>query len=282
MSHDLVAVQRDAALLDALAERAWVADPLTDHDPVAGLLAALAADVDEGLSDVARPAAIPAQRHRENRRATVLTLPVALPPVGRRHAVRAAAAMIVSAALLSVSGVAAAVSGDPMTPYERVVDVVRISYHEVLPRKVVAPKPTGTPAAATVVAARAEQAAEQARSALGGRASRSVSDRRFWNRQMGVPGAWHRTGSDHQRLARQQRYGQSWGGRQRSGGGGFGAAPSGQGRTGYAGSGSGDVRAGGAGYGGSGYGGAGYGVGGSGYDGWDSGAHGGRSGGGRR
>jgi len=281
MSHDLVAVQRDAALLDALAERAWVADAHTEHDPVAGLLAALAVDVDEGLSDAARPAAIPAQRHRENRRATVLTLPVALPPAGRRHAVRAAAALIVTAALLSVSGVAAAVSGDPLTPYERVVDVVRISYHEVVPHKVVAPKPTEAPAAATVVAARAERAAEQARSALGGRASRSGADRRFWNRQMGVPGAWHGTGSDHQRLARQQRYGQSWDGRQRSGGG-FGAGPSGQGRTGYAGSGSGDVRAGGSGYGGSAYGGSAYGGGGRGYGGWDSAAHGGRTGGGRR
>ena len=115
MSHDLVAVQRDAALLDALAERSWVADACAEPDPVAGLLVALAADVDEDLADVGNPVApviIPVQRRHDERQATVLALPVAIPPVGRRRAARAAAALFVTAALLSVSGVAAAVSGD--------------------------------------------------------------------------------------------------------------------------------------------------------------------------
>ena len=45
MSLDLVAVQRDAVLLDALSQRTAT----DDADPIVGLLGALVADVDDGL-----------------------------------------------------------------------------------------------------------------------------------------------------------------------------------------------------------------------------------------
>jgi hypothetical protein len=53
MSHDLVAVQRDAALIDDLAQRARPTADDRDTDPVVSLPAALAADVDEVLLDAA-------------------------------------------------------------------------------------------------------------------------------------------------------------------------------------------------------------------------------------
>jgi hypothetical protein len=222
MSHDLVAVQRDAALLDALAQRCWVADPDQQVDPVAGLLAALAADADEGLADVVRrvvPPAIPVQRRHEQRQATVLALPTAIPPAGRRHVARAAAALFVTAALLSVSGVAAAVSGDPLTPYKRVVDVVRVGYHEVVPRRVLGGEPTVPSHATTVVTPRAERAAEKPRTGVGTRASTTrAGHRRSWDRHLGYRAGWHRTSVDRQQPARHHRHGNGWDGRRRSGG----------------------------------------------------------------
>lgn len=100
---DMVAVQRDADALDALARRAVDA---AGDDEVLGLLAALAADVDQGLADLLGDLAAPEAE------AEVVPL-----PAPRRTASRAVAGALVVAGLLSVSGVAAAVTGDPLAAY---------------------------------------------------------------------------------------------------------------------------------------------------------------------
>ncbi len=116
---DLAEIAADAELLDLLAARAET----TSDDPVARMLAAFAAEVDDGLAEllaadeaeVAAPAAVPA----------VSVVP-ALPPVpdGRRHGLRATTVALVVGATLSVSGVAAAVTGDPFAPYRGIVSAV--------------------------------------------------------------------------------------------------------------------------------------------------------------
>jgi hypothetical protein len=221
MSHDLVAVQRDAILLDALADRAWLDGAVDELDPVAGLLAALAADVDEGLlagSVVAAPAAIPPQRRHADREATVLALPGRTTrPLPRRNAARAVAALVVTAALLSVSGVAAAVSGDPLTPYKRVIDVVRGEYDQVVPKGLVAPKPVVAPPADKVVAAKATAAVAQVRGEVGNRASRAADGRHFWNRHVGDRSGWDRAGWNRHGADRASRDSQVWRGRQQGG-----------------------------------------------------------------
>lgn len=100
---DMVAVQRDADALDALARRAVDA---AGDDEVLGLLAALATDVDQELADLLGDLAAPEAE------AEVVPL-----PVPRRTASRAVAGALVVAGLLSVSGVAAAVTGDPLAAY---------------------------------------------------------------------------------------------------------------------------------------------------------------------
>jgi hypothetical protein len=136
MRLDLVAVQRDAALLDALSQRQRpdAMDTYQD-DPVVGLLAALVADVDDGLPAADVAPFIPEQSRRQPRPTAILTLAAPIVPLGRRHAARAIAALAVAAAVLSVGGVAAAVSGDPLTPYKSVINVVRGGYHNVMPNR---------------------------------------------------------------------------------------------------------------------------------------------------
>jgi hypothetical protein len=206
MSLDLVAVQRDAALLDALSRRVRPVglDGIDTRDPVLGLLAALVATVDDGLPPVDQPLFIPEQSRRQARPAAVLTLAGPVPPVGRRHAARVVAAVVVAAAVLSVSGVAAAVSGDPLTPYKSVINVVRGGYHDVVPNRSPAViEPKAKAALPKAGAAKAERAANDARQdvsrsasrnawrAANGRRSwqrhssdRQVSDRHGWNRNV--------------------------------------------------------------------------------------------------
>lgn len=171
MSHDnldLMAVGRDAALLDALSQRVRLDGPDYDADPVVGLLAALVDDVDDGRRlDVedrrAAPSFIPEQSRRRVADAAAVPARLVVAPVGRRHAVRAVAAMVVAAAVLSLSGVAAAVSGDPLKPYKDVINVVRGGYHDVMPhRSLVAPQPIAVVPKAKV------RAAKPARAALAG------------------------------------------------------------------------------------------------------------------
>ena len=116
---DFAAVAADAALLDLLSSRA----PVPVDDPVARMLAAFAAEVDDGLAEllapdpveIAVPAAVPD-----------LSVVPALPPVsGRRsHGLRATTIALVVGATLSVSGVAAAVTGDPFAAYHGIVSAV--------------------------------------------------------------------------------------------------------------------------------------------------------------
>jgi hypothetical protein len=116
---DLAEVARDAELLDQLAARAEGAD----GDTVAALLAAFAAEVDEGLAGLLRdldegplldePAA-----------AGIAAVPDLPGQVRRGHGLRATTVAVVIAATLSVSGVAAAVTGDPFSPYRGIVSAV--------------------------------------------------------------------------------------------------------------------------------------------------------------
>jgi hypothetical protein len=262
MSLDLVAVQRDAALLDALSQRqlADVIDGRHDGDPVAGLLAALVADVDDGLPAGDVSPLIPEQSRRQPRQAPVLTLAVPVVPLGRRHAARAIAALAVAAAVLSISGVAAAVSGDPLTPYKSVINVVRGGYHEVMPnRSLMAPEPKAQTVAPTakLAAAKAERTAQAARDEVSTRSSRNGSraGRGFGARDAGHRQAWdhrarHRHASDgsfsdHRSSDRDRR---QWGGsgQQEGWGDGGGQGGGGTGRdsssSGGYGDGSGDGR----------------------------------------
>ena len=127
---DLVEVARDAELLDRLAARAAI----LDDDAVSAMLAAFAAEVDDGLvallDDVEpadrRPAARPADR-------VLAAVPDV--PAARRggHGLRAATIAVVLGATLSVSGVAAAVTGDPLSPYKGIVSAVNGGNHHELP-----------------------------------------------------------------------------------------------------------------------------------------------------
>lgn len=114
---DLAAVQRDDDLLALLAERGEV----DTSDPVARLLASLAEDVDDGLAEL-----LIATDPLTTAGATWVSHDV-LPelesgpaPRARRTAAGAAALAVALAATLSVSGVAAAVTGDPLAPYKAV------------------------------------------------------------------------------------------------------------------------------------------------------------------
>lgn len=114
---DLAAVQRDDDLLALLAERGEV----DTSDPVARLLASLAEDVDDGLAEL-----LVATDPLTTAGATWVSHDV-LPqvesdpaPRAWRTAAGAAALAVALAATLSVSGVAAAVTGDPLAPYKAV------------------------------------------------------------------------------------------------------------------------------------------------------------------
>ncbi len=111
---DLLAVNRDADLLDLLARRA----PVPSGDPVLALLAALAADVDEGLDEL-----LVGLDDADALVAAVSTAIVVPPlPVARRgHGLRATTVAIVVGATLSIGGVAAAVTGDPLAPVKGIV-----------------------------------------------------------------------------------------------------------------------------------------------------------------
>ena len=99
---DLMAVARDDELLDLLGARAdLAASAQGEPDDAVRLLQALASDVDEGLDELlATP--LPGQRAR------------------RRTLARGTALALVVGATLSVGGVSAAVTGDPLAGYRAV------------------------------------------------------------------------------------------------------------------------------------------------------------------
>jgi hypothetical protein len=123
---DLVEVARDAELLDQLAARAAI----LDDDAVSAMLAAFAAEVDDGLvallDDVEPAGRGPADR-------ALVAVPDVLSEPRRGHGLRATTIAVVLGATLSVSGVAAAVTGDPLSPYKGIVTAVQGGNHHELP-----------------------------------------------------------------------------------------------------------------------------------------------------
>jgi hypothetical protein len=134
---DLAAVARDAELLDLLAVRGGV----PAEDPVLTMLAALAAEVDDGLSrlfddldqadgleagnpDVAGLYGIRVAGLEESTDRALAAVPDQPEPARRSLGLRAGTVAVVLGATLSVSGVAAAVTGDPLSPYKSFASAV--------------------------------------------------------------------------------------------------------------------------------------------------------------
>ena len=121
---DLDAIEADDALLDLLAaggDSAWSAG---EHDPALKLLAdlRLAVEVEDELP-------VETIDDPESFLARCAALNPVTDPFARKMAARGLALGVAAVAALSVSGVAAAVTGDPLSPYEevikKVVDAVR-------------------------------------------------------------------------------------------------------------------------------------------------------------
>lgn len=114
---DLAAVQCDDDLLARLARRG----DIDASDPVARLLASFADDVDDGLAELLVATDLPTTAGATWVSHDVLPgLETEAAPRSRRTAVGAAALAIALGASLSVGGVAAAVTGDPLAPYKAV------------------------------------------------------------------------------------------------------------------------------------------------------------------
>jgi hypothetical protein len=123
---NMFAVARDELLLDALSLRLEPQDG-NGEEEIGRLLAAFAAEIDEGIDEIIA-ASLPAEVLDGAARGTHETAEpdsnVVRLPVSRRGLVRGLAAGLVVAGVVSVSGVAAAVTGDPFAPYERVIAAV--------------------------------------------------------------------------------------------------------------------------------------------------------------
>lgn len=113
-SVDLAAVARDDLLLDVIGGRLAPVDP---GDHTARLLQALATEVDAGLPELIA--------------ATPLTDETPLGAVRRRRVARGTVVALVLGATLSVGGVSAAVTGDPLAAYHSVAKV--FTPHDDLP-----------------------------------------------------------------------------------------------------------------------------------------------------
>jgi hypothetical protein len=116
---DLDAIAADDALLDLLAaggESAWEAG---EYDPALKLLADLriAVEVEDELP-------VETIDDPESFLARCAALNPVTDPLARKIAARGLALAVAAVAALSVSGVAAAVTGDPLSPYEKVIEKV--------------------------------------------------------------------------------------------------------------------------------------------------------------
>ncbi|MBB6564554.1 hypothetical protein HPO96_18590 [Kribbella sandramycini] len=116
---DLDAIDADDALLDLLAAGGESARFAGEHDPAVALLAELrlAVEVEDELPEETIDDA-------ESFLARCAALNPVTDPFARKMAARGLALGVAAVAALSVSGVAAAVTGDPLSPYEKVIEKI--------------------------------------------------------------------------------------------------------------------------------------------------------------
>ena len=116
---DLDAIEADDALLDLLAAGGGSAWEAGEHDPALKLLAGLrlAVEVEDELP-------VETIDDPESFLARCAALNPVTDPFARKVAARGLALGVAAVAALSVSGVAAAVTGDPLSPYEKVIEKV--------------------------------------------------------------------------------------------------------------------------------------------------------------
>ncbi len=116
---DLDAIDADDALLDLLAAGGDSARTAGEHDPAVKLLAdlRLAVEVEDELP-------VETIDDPESFLARCAALNPVTDPFARKMATRGLALGVAAVAALSVSGVAAAVTGDPLAPYEKVIEKV--------------------------------------------------------------------------------------------------------------------------------------------------------------
>jgi len=114
---DLDAIDADDALLDLLAAGGESARTAGEHDPAVKLLAdlRLAVEVEDELP-------VETIDDPESFLARCAALNPVTDPFARKVAARGLALGVAAVAALSVSGVAAAVTGDPLSPYEKVIE----------------------------------------------------------------------------------------------------------------------------------------------------------------
>ncbi|MFF0340275.1 hypothetical protein [Kribbella sp. NPDC004875] len=114
---DLDAIEADDALLDLLAAGGESARAAGEHDPAVQLLAdlRLAVEVEDELP-------VETIDDPESFLARCAALNPITDPFARKVATRGLALGVAAVAALSVSGVAAAVTGDPLSPYEKVIE----------------------------------------------------------------------------------------------------------------------------------------------------------------
>ncbi|WP_130384563.1 hypothetical protein [Kribbella sp. VKM Ac-2569] len=114
---DLDAIEADDALLDLLATGGESARAAGEHDPAVQLLAdlRLAVEVEDELP-------VETIDDPESFLARCAALNPITDPFARKMATRGLAFGVAAVAALSVSGVAAAVTGDPLSPYEKVIE----------------------------------------------------------------------------------------------------------------------------------------------------------------
>jgi len=114
---DLDAIDADDALLDLLAAGGDSARSAGEHDPAVALLAELRLAV-----EVEGELPVETIDDPESFLARCAALNPITDPFARKVAARGVALGVAAVAALSVSGVAAAVNGDPLSPYEKVIE----------------------------------------------------------------------------------------------------------------------------------------------------------------
>jgi hypothetical protein len=118
---DMLAIQEDALLLDFVAARGDLS--AFADDPLAALLGAYVADIDEGIDDLVTS--------EFTARGATTSTPVSAGTDRPGRSVRFLVAAGTAVALVGTSGVAAAVTGDPFMPFREAVKAVSGSHDDV-------------------------------------------------------------------------------------------------------------------------------------------------------